>query len=189
MQLINFKKLLVSAVIGSALIACQTTDSHGDSPQVQQPAPLTLKRIYQDNEFSSDHIGRIRWLADGSGYTAIEDSTLVHSTGEHAGQSVGKDIVVYNPKTLQKDILVSAEQLTPQGESAPLSIHDYTWSEDREKLLIYTNSKRVWRSNSRGDYWVLNLATNALRKLGGENAKPSSLMFASLLLTRAVSPT
>ena len=27
----------------------------------------------------------------------------------------------------------------------------------KSKLLIYTNSKRVWRTNSRGDYWVLDL--------------------------------
>ncbi|MBL8189763.1 MAG: S9 family peptidase, partial [Acidobacteria bacterium] len=34
-----------------------------------------------------------------------------------------------------------------------------------------------WRSNTRGDYWVFELASKKLQKLGG-TAKPSSLMFA-----------
>jgi len=46
-------------------------------------------------------------------------------------------------------------------------------------VLIYTNSKRVWRTNSRGDYWILDLASHELRKLGGE-AAPATLMFAKI---------
>jgi dipeptidyl-peptidase-4 len=45
-------------------------------------------------------------------------------------------------------------------------------------LLIYTNSKRVWRVNSRGDYWLLDLSTRDLKKLGGDIA-PSTMMFAT----------
>jgi dipeptidyl-peptidase-4 len=44
-------------------------------------------------------------------------------------------------------------------------------------MLVYTNSKKVWRQNTRGDYWVLDVASGKLTKLGGE-AKPSTLMFA-----------
>src|SRR4029077_16046231 len=44
-------------------------------------------------------------------------------------------------------------------------------------LLLYTNSKRVWRTNSRGDYWVLERSSRELFKLGGD-APPSTLMFA-----------
>ena len=50
-------------------------------------------------------------------------------------------------------------------------------SRDEQKVLIFTNSERVWRSNTRGDYWVLDLKSGTLRKLGGD-AKPSTLMFA-----------
>ena len=42
---------------------------------------------------------------------------------------------------------------------------------------MFTNTVRVWRRNTRGDYWVLDVASGALRKLGGV-APPSSLMFA-----------
>ncbi len=36
----------------------------------------------------------------------------------------------------------------------------------------------MWRQNTRGDYWVLDLTSGKLRKLGGSAAKPSTLMFA-----------
>ena len=42
-------------------------------------------------------------------------------------------------------------------------------------MLIFTNSRRVWRKNTRGDYWVFDLNGRDLRKLGGD-AKPAALM-------------
>ena len=48
----------------------------------------------------------------------------------------------------------------------------------RQALLVFTNSKKVWRENTRGDFWVLDLAGGPLRQLGGRGAKPSTLMFA-----------
>jgi dipeptidyl-peptidase-4 len=73
---------------------------------------------------------------------------------------------------------VAATQLTPSGAQEPLQLEDYTWSDDGSKLLIYTSSERVWRDNTRGDYWVLDRTSGGLRKLGGPEAKPASLMFA-----------
>ncbi|HEX3865852.1 MAG TPA: DPP IV N-terminal domain-containing protein, partial [Gemmatimonadaceae bacterium] len=62
----------------------------------------------------------------------------------------------------------------------PIDIEDYSWSPDHTKLLISTKTARVWRANTRGDYWVLDLshANGALTKLGGPSAKPSTLQFA-----------
>jgi dipeptidyl-peptidase-4 len=37
----------------------------------------------------------------------------------------------------------------------------------------------VWRQNTRGDYWLIDLAGGAPRKLGGRAATPSTLMFAT----------
>jgi len=181
MQRTTLKQWLVGAALITTIAACQNTyknNAETDSnPNISDNA-LSLKRIYQNAEFSSDRIGRIRWLTDGSGYTAIEKSAVTNLDENGKEQSVGKDIVVYDPETLARKILVSAKQLTPEGAEKPLSIDNYIWSDDRNQLLIYTNSKKVWRSNSRGDYWLLNLTTQSLKQLGGDNSKPSSLMFA-----------
>ena len=148
--------------ISVSLIACQSTSEPIPTQSVNH-MPLTLERIYKDDEFSAQWLGQIRWLADGSGYTAIEKSEKTKITDKNSNddakkaESIGKDIVFYDPNTLARQVLISAEQLIPTGQNQALSIDNYLWSDDRTKLLIYTNSKKVWRSNSRGDYWILNI--------------------------------
>src|SRR6185312_3709479 len=67
----------------------------------------------------------------------------------------------------------------PPGHAEPMTMQGYTFSADGKKLLIYTNSKKVWRQNTRGDYWVLDLGTHGLKQIGA--GRPvSSLMFAKL---------
>jgi len=171
---------VIAATLSTTLVACQSTKDNNITAMnsINKSKQLTLNRIYQDKEFSSDHIGQIRWLKDGSGYTAIEDSINKITNDEGNEESIGEDIVFYNPETLKRELLISAQQLTPQEHTKSLKIDDYIWSDDQTQLLIYTNSQKVWRSNSRGDYWLLDIKENKLSQLGGKNVKESSLMFA-----------
>lgn len=108
------------------------------------------------------------WLPDGS-YTTLEEPAL--------GKE-GRDIVRHDPKSGTSTVLVRAADLIPPKASAPLPVESYAFTEDLSKVLIYTNSARVWRGNTRGDYWLLDRSSHEVRKLGGEEAEPSSLMFA-----------
>jgi len=135
--------------------------------QAEQITPLSVDRIFKDHAFRSERFGQTRWTTDGTGYTMLEASGDIPS---------GKDIVRYDIQTGKKSVLISAAQLVPEGADKPLTIDDYDWSSDG-KLLIYANSKRVWRDNTRGDYWVLDLNGGTLCQLGGK-AEPSTLMFA-----------
>src|SRR6202041_4193074 len=47
----------------------------------------------------------------------------------------------------------------------------------KSRVLIFTNTAQVWRRNTRGDYWVLDLKSGSLQKLGGD-APGSSMLFA-----------
>jgi dipeptidyl-peptidase 4 len=141
-------------------------ESAAAKPKVDESV-LTIDRIYGDDEFKAESFGA-RWLEDGSAFTTLEKSD------EHKDH---RDIVRHDPATGEKEIMVSAAELIPPGESSPLKIEDYAWSKSQTKLLIYTNSKRVWRQNSRGDYWVLDRSARQLRKLGGDGPS-STLMFA-----------
>ncbi len=132
------------------------------------PSLLTLDRIYNSEEFSGERFSA-RWIEDGRGYLTLESSE---------GPSGGRNLVLHDPETGEEEVLVSAEHLVPPGESSPMKIDSYEFSKDQSLLLIYTNSKRVWRRNTRGDYWVLDRSSRELRKLGGEDAKSSTLMFA-----------
>jgi len=87
------------------------------------------------------------------------------------------DLTRFNPETGAGTVIVPGFRMTPAGASRPLEIEDYSWSRDGRQLLVFTNSRRVWRSNTRGDYWVLSLDDWNLRKIGG-GALEASLMFA-----------
>lgn len=89
----------------------------------------------------------------------------------------GKDLMDWNPITGEKKLIFSAEKFIPEGSDKALNFSSPVWSPDRTKLLLYTNTKRVWRAHSRGDYWVLDLKTFKLRQLGPK-FEPSTLMFA-----------
>lgn len=103
----------------------------------------------------------IKWGKTGNGYYTIE-------SGEIAYNDLNSGI---------KNTVVSKALLTPEGAEKPLNVRNYFFSTDGTKMLIYTNSKKVWRYDTRGDYWVLNLTTRTLKQLG--KGKPeSSLMFA-----------
>ena len=142
--------------------------TYSQNYSVEYPSILTIDRIFASNEFAQERFGPARWIDDGAGYTTLERSS---------GESGGRDIVRYETKSGKRTILVAAEKLIPSDQTKPLTIANYIWSDDGTLLMIFTNTKRVWRQNTRGDYWVLNLKTWALNKLGGR-AKPSTLMFA-----------
>ncbi|NQV36338.1 MAG: DPP IV N-terminal domain-containing protein, partial [Phycisphaeraceae bacterium] len=74
--------------------------------------------------------------------------------------------------------MVRASQLIPTGQSKPLSIAGYQWSACMNKLLIFTNTRKVWRHHTRGDYWVLDRESGDLCQLGPNKAEPAHLMFA-----------
>ncbi len=149
------------------LLVCCLSLKNGYS-QRTHPSVLTLDRIFSSDEFGSESFGPVQWLEDGSGFTTLERAT----DGKR-----GWDIVKYEPEAGNRTILVSAEQMIPQDNESPIHIDNYSWSSDGEKLLVFTNTKRVWRLNTRGDYWLLDLSSGDLKQLG-EFAQPSTLMFA-----------
>ncbi|MBK9709490.1 MAG: S9 family peptidase [Acidobacteria bacterium] len=138
----------------------------GQQPARQaDPGLLSLDTIFTYQPTSP---GWFEWQSDGSGYLMLERS---------ASSKNAPEIVRHDAVTGAKTILVSAQKLTPPGASSPLVIEQFDLSPDGQRLLIFTNSERVWRSNTRGDYWMVDLKSGKLQKLGGA-AKPSSLMFA-----------
>ncbi len=137
--------------------------------QAADSSLLSLERIYTSTEFRPEFFGPARWLAGGTAYTTLERSR------EGKG---GQDLVRYDVETGTRTVLVPATRLIPAGDTLPLTVENYVWSADEQQLLVFTNSQPVWRQNTRGDYWALDLRTGRLRKLGGARAKASTLMFA-----------
>ena len=103
----------------------------------------------------------IHWMKDGNGFYEEESG----------------EIAQYRLPSLSKAVIADRNALTPKGSSTPLKVRNFFFSNDANKLLIYTNSKRVWRYDTRGDYWLLDLDDNKLTQIG-KSLPASSLMFA-----------
>ncbi|HCZ35359.1 MAG TPA: S9 family peptidase [Cytophagales bacterium] len=104
----------------------------------------------------------LRWAPEGNAYYRVE----------------GGEINRYSLPANTKTTFVSRAELTPAGAQT-LRVRNYAFSKDQSKLLIFTNTQRVWRLDTRGDYWVLDLKTKALTQIG-KSRPASSLMFAKL---------
>jgi len=105
--------------------------------------------------------GKLKWTPEGTGYYRME-----------AGEIVRYDLPAQN-----KTVVFDKKILTPSSTGKNLVPASFSFSGDNTKLLIFTNTKKVWRLNTRGDYWVLDKKDNKLTQLG-KGRPASSLMFA-----------
>ncbi|MEJ7559495.1 MAG: S9 family peptidase [Pedobacter sp.] len=104
----------------------------------------------------------IKWAKDGNSYYQA---------------SGGEIISITLPKNERKIIL--GRTLLESASNDLARIKDFALSEDGTKVLIFTNSKKVWREETRGDYYLADLKSNNVVKIGKD--KPAaSLMFAKL---------
>jgi dipeptidyl-peptidase-4 len=154
-KILNTLLLVVIVLIGKPSIAQETIND----------GLLSIDRIFS-GEFRQDYERDIQWIENGDAYVTIEDSAVAEGADE---------LVRYDSESQQKVVFVSAANLMANEES--LSIESFSLSPDGSKVLIFTNSSRVWRSNTKGDYWVFDLNTKKLSQLGA-SFEPSSLMFA-----------
>ncbi|MFY8202022.1 MAG: DPP IV N-terminal domain-containing protein, partial [Pirellula staleyi] len=118
------------------------------------------ERVFRPKAFTG------HWQKDGRGLEALRHDES------------GSRIVRLNvEQPTEEKVLVASEWLKPPDASKPLHIDGYEWSPDQTKILIFSNSQKVWRYATRGDYWVLELASKQLRKIAPKLPE-ASLMFA-----------
>jgi dipeptidyl-peptidase 4 len=123
-----------------------------------QPSQLTVDRIFKTGEFQSARMPGIRWMRDGHSFIDVRPS---------AGG--GSDIVRTDVATGAVEVLASASDV------GKLGIEDVALSPDETKLLLFHDSVRLWRTNTRGTYHVFDLKTRTLTAL---SSSPGLQMFA-----------
>jgi dipeptidyl-peptidase-4 len=129
---------------------------------------LSVDRIFASDEFRGDPLPPRHWAGANSSIT-------LQASNIHQGAS---DLVLVSPAG-EKEVLVAAAQLIPAGDEKPLIVEEFQCSSDLDVVLLYTNSAKVWRRNTRGDYWTFRRSTKQLARIG-RGAEPSTLMFAKL---------
>jgi len=105
-------------------------------------------------------INELKWLPNSHSFWVSSD----------------QNVLVYDVDKLnQSTTVLTGEQLKNAGFNS--EVEDLVWNQNKTKVLVYTNSKTVWRAKTKGDYWFFDLTTGKGRKLG-VNLEESSLMFA-----------
>ncbi len=136
--------------------------------QETDPSKLSLERIFAGREFrgKAPHSGT--WVEGQESLFATEDSTTLEE---------GQDLVRYDVQSNKREMVLEAAKLLVGEPAKPMSIEDFSFSPDQSKLLIFTNTQRVWRLNTKGDYWVVDLKTGEKHQIGA-GFPASTLMFA-----------
>jgi dipeptidyl-peptidase-4 len=107
------------------------------------------------------HANKLHWAKDGKSYfiTAADGVDEIDLT------------------QLVKTNFINLQQLTPKDSTSPLTVESFQVSDDNNKILIFTNTAKVWRYHTRGDYWILDIKQKKITQVG-KNKPAQSLMFA-----------
>lgn len=107
--------------------------------------------------FAQYKADKIKWTTDGT------------SMYENDKNSITK----MNLKTGEQTVLVPADVLKINGKS--IKVADFEVSNNDQLVLIFTNTARVWRYNTRGDYWYYHIPTKRLQQIGKDRPAQSLL--------------
>ncbi|MFH1004815.1 MAG: DPP IV N-terminal domain-containing protein, partial [Bacteroidota bacterium] len=104
---------------------------------------ITLKDIWQNGTFSVKKIHDLRSMKDGEHYTVLNSSEK------------GDAIIMYEYKSGKAiDTILKNDWLVLPTKK--IEIEDYSFSSDENKILISSESERVYRHSTRENYYIWN---------------------------------
>jgi dipeptidyl-peptidase-4 len=115
-------------------------------------APLSPERIFRSRDFAVQGLPSVQWMQDGRSYLNVKPDIG------------GTALVKVDAVTGAETVLVPVGVLK-DANGAPLDVEDVTLSADERKALIFHSSVRVWRTNTRGVYHVVDFATQRVTPL------------------------
>ncbi len=126
------------------------------SLHAQQVRPhLTLEDIWASSKFVGEFFRGGRWAPEGPVILYIERDDSTGAT----------HLISYNLETDAQKRLIDGNTLFATDVQRLIAIQDYQYSPDGRKVLIYTDSRRVWRLPTKGFYYVFDLSSKELRPL------------------------
>lgn len=109
---------------------------------------LSLKDI-ADGKFAAEYLSAVTPMTDGESYAMISKD--------------GKKIIKYSYRTGKK-VSVLFDTNSTVGEKID-KLENYIMSPDGKRMLIQTNSKKIYRRSFTADYYIYNIADRRLEKL------------------------
>ncbi|MAQ96075.1 MAG: peptidase S9 [Rhodothermaceae bacterium] len=108
------------------------------------PKRLTLETLFASPEFYGESFQGGRWAETGA--------RLLYVEGDASGASSLRELDLTTDT--RRTILDGSQLVKPDAEGL-IEIEDYATSMDGAKTLLFTDSERVWRLNTKGYYYVL----------------------------------
>ncbi len=133
------------------------------------PYPITVEKIFGEKIYKSKSFGPFKWDETGHSFTLLKASAKEKKIFE---------LFRYDPvKKKFKKLIDRKDLILPGEKKETLIIEDYSISPDGKMVLIFTKSEYVWRTKTKGNYWIFYLNSKKLFRIG-EKRSESSMMFA-----------
>ena len=102
-----------------------------------------------------------KWTKEGNAFYQVQEN----------------EIAKYTLPALTKTVAIPATTLQAAVTAAPFKGSSISFTSDENQFLLFTNTQKVWRYETRGDYWVFNKLKGSLKQLG-KTLPSATLMFA-----------
>ena len=115
-------------------------------------AALTLEKLFASAEFFGEGFRGGRWAETGPELLYVEADRASGATS----------LVRLDLTTDATETVIDGTTLVKVDGDGLVAIEDYAYSSDGAKVLLYTDSERVWRLNTKGIYYVYDTATGSV---------------------------
>ena len=133
---------LVLVLVSGAMASAQDASVQPNAKNIAvDESLLSIDRIFAGKDFEEERLGQLTWSKSSSSYY-----TFRQNLGELAvGKAKSRDLVRIDCESGSEKIIATDSMLVPAGKQEPIAIDGFEFSADETKVLIYTNSQRVWR--------------------------------------------
>ncbi|GAB5535772.1 MAG: S9 family peptidase [Rubricoccaceae bacterium] len=169
-SLSTFASFILATVLTACATAQPTEPRIEDPPLTEESVPavlqtaaterLTLDKLFASSEFVGDSFQGGRWGTEGPVLLYIDTDRATSAS----------NLIEWNLQTDQRRTLLEGSTLTKPDGNGRIAIEDYTYAEDGSKVLLYTDSERVWRLNTKGYYYVYDLDSGDVMPVSGRSA-------------------
>lgn len=132
----------------------------------QERPKLSLQDLFASAKFRPNYFEGGRWATAGPVLNYIESSEN------------GSKVMQYNLETDVRSVVLDGTSLVAPDTQKKIEIEDYTFSQDGTKVLLYTESAPVWRENTKGYYYWVDLQTKTVKPIS--DRKKGYQMFAKM---------
>jgi dipeptidyl-peptidase-4 len=127
-----------------------------------QKTQISVEDVWKNYTFFPAMFPGFNSMNDGVHYTQTEDNGDLAKYELNTGKQVA--------------VLVKASELIPDGQSIPIKIQDYSFSDDETKLVIKNDYSGIYRRSGTANNYVFDLKTRKLKALSDKGKQ----MFATV---------